>query len=255
MKILPDLEEQAIIEAHEVHDLLDQSAFADIDEDNSDDSDDFDITHRIYNINQLFLALKRDVRNLKSLGATLSEPVRKVERNHKDSTSTDLDNIAIDLSPHHHFTESIREKYPVAATDLVEHLGKATFRTWVLLLEIRSGLVNPEQRFAEVKTPLKVAPTVEASNYDSGYGTEGLPPAGVLSGHPFSTQRTMVADGDDKVAKSHAVPTIAASERTTLFARDSLPIPRLSKSAKAGQPFDCPACDRELAIKDHIVWK
>lgn len=199
--------------------------------------------------------MKRDVKNLKSLGATLNYPVWEVDYDGTSLNHVNVEKKAVELPPHHNFSESIREKYPVAPPDLVEHLGKATFRTWVLLLEVRSGLLDFEQAPTQPEAPLNVAFSIEPSNYDSGYWTGGLPSTIEPSNRPPGTNQTIAAGNHGKKEKSHTAATIAASQRTTLFAKGSLPFPPLPGTARAGEPFDCLACDRELTIRETVVWK
>src|ERR1700761_7482645 len=161
-------------------------------------------------------------RNLIDLSSALDNAIVDPEYvNEIPAQPTDLA-----LAPYQFYSNCIREKFPRAAEDLIEYLGKAN-------LERYRYILAQKEHANEVDEAIVVEePTVERNRsaptfHDSGIGTS--------------------------LQKSAYAPTMASSLAST-EAGGEFKYPPLPKGAKDGLPFECDGCGRQVVIKSRSLW-
>jgi len=162
-------------------------------------------------------------RNLIDLNSALDHAVTDPEYvSETPAPPTDLT-----LAPHHFYSNCIREKFPNAAEELIEHLGKANWERYRSILA-QKQLVNEEDEALVIKETAIVHDRGVSTFHDSGIGTS--------------------------LQKSAYAPSLVSSLASTEAGGESK-YPPLPEGAKAGLPFECDGCGRQVVITSRRLWR
>ncbi|KAI1500911.1 hypothetical protein F5X99DRAFT_221304 [Biscogniauxia marginata] len=142
------------------------------------------------------------------------------------------------LPPHHFYSLRIRDLFPEVSYYLADRLGQSNWERYRLILGSREQAAN---QVDEDDPPLDIEHTLHnPSRYGSSrQGAVTLPDSGVgtsLQTYPMfqSTLSTAISGiGDGSYSA----------------------FPSLSKEAKAGKPFECDACGRQVVVTRSRLWK
>jgi hypothetical protein len=216
--------------SNRVAELLEQSASIenDRDESSSDSSESTgtsDLPQDDRNLDSVLASLRREIRCLNDLNASLKSPALDLERNDDVADVLKMKDIA----PHHSYSSSITENFQNVASDLAEHLGKCNFLRSQYLRELRSRMERETEALNLPDTTLRLAKTERSGNDDSGYGTLAAP--------------TVYA------------PSTASSRLTSLASGERSKYPPLPDLARSGSAFDCLACGRDIIAKETRQWR
>lgn len=242
-----------ILETYDVENLLEQSAFAESDSEDSTAELEFsNIEKSVLTPDEIIIQLRRDIKNLKSLSTTLDHPVQDVF--YEDVYPHPVQSP---LALHHNFSERIQAKFPKAPFDLVNHLGKVTYETCEYLLSVRSGVLKLGEPLREPEILPKSAPSQRSGNDDSGYASAPSNFAPIAN----NPQDSLVDHINSDVASIPGpfpfsrASSVATSNLSLFSVSSRSKIPKLPEEGKLGLAFDCVACDRQVEVKDKKAWK
>jgi hypothetical protein len=230
-EMIPPEECAAAHKTNRVPELIEQSASIENERDesssdSSDGADSSDFPENDQSLDSVLASLRREVRCLNDLNASLKSPALNHENNGDVVDVLELKDVA----PHLSYTSSIRENFPNASLELTESLGECNFRRYQHLLELRiKGEVEREPLDLVEAVNERPATTEKSGNDDSGYGT--LRPPTVYA------------------------PSAASSRLTSLMPGEHSRYPPLPEAARSGTAFDCLACGRDITAKDTRQWR
>jgi hypothetical protein len=216
--------------ANRVAELLEQSVFVENNVDESDnetsgDGESSDSRDSSQSLEALIASLRREIRCLNDLNASLKSPALDLENNNDAADATNVKDVA----PHHSYSSSIQESFPNASFELVERLGKYNLNRYQHLLDLRSKADEETEPLKLIEATPRLAKTEKSGNDDSGYGTLAPPTA--------------------------YAPSVASSRLTSLASGDRSKYPPLPGTARSGAVFDCLACGREIIAKETRQWR
>lgn len=229
-RVLASDDFQATSKSKNVAQLFEQSSFVKNDsyEEYSDiESDEDELDPGSFDLS--VAGIRNSMRNLVDLNTVLDTPF--VYTHGEENTAAAIQGIyeIRRMPPHHAYSTSIRENFPKAPADTVDLLGTSNLERYKLLLEIRSKRGENEQPLVLTETGISGARSEACSNNDSGYG---------------SLNSTTVY-----------APSTASSQISSLTTATHSIYPPLSEKAKAGEPFECHACGRDIIAKKTQQWR
>jgi hypothetical protein len=204
--------------------LLEQTQFVERDDDSQNstsetEDDSVDEEAPIMDIGNTIAGLQTNVRCLIDLSGSLFAPV--LDSGCGDDAATGSASAILEM--HQPYSNCIRESFPEAPQDLVDHLGRANLRRYQALSDARLKPHIGDQLAISAERSAK------ASNDDSGYRSLiMLPPRAA---------------------------TVASSRVSSLGSGNHSKYPPLPEIASSGQSFDCCACGRNVVVLGIHQWR
>ena len=164
-------------------------------------------------------------RNLIELNSALEHAVIDPEYVHEVPAMPN----ELSLAPHQFYSNCIREKFPQAAEELIEHLGKANLERY-RYIQAQKESVDEEDEALVVQETATVHDRGASTFHDSGIGT--------------SLQRSTCAPS--------VISSFASTEAGGSFNFKFPPIPEVAKS---GEPFECDGCGRQVVMANQRAWR
>jgi hypothetical protein len=218
------LPSQKVPSAHTLH-LLEQLEFAieGSEDENSDSSSDSECSNDeeagLPDVQAILLELRRKIRCLQELSTALYDLLDDTEQAEYDPSTLSIGEIA----PHTYYSNCIRERFPTAPEEIVDHLGIASLKRYQKLLERRSKLYDDEEQVTTTVELVVVDRSTKSVITDSGYGSEAA--------------------------------SIALSVVSSLGDGSRSKYPPLPEAAEKGEPFECLACGRQIVAKHKQAWR
>ncbi|KAJ8131946.1 hypothetical protein O1611_g1675 [Lasiodiplodia mahajangana] len=215
--------------------------------DSSNEEDDSNSSGGEYDdLKQCLEELDSYIRCLVDLDSVLLNPVldpEAIERTKPEPEPEPQPQQSTSLDKHHQFYLRIKDMFNDVSEDIANHLGRASFRRYQQLSEMREKAAHERERELDgeelVQNPLDVQAVVKSSR-TSNLETETLHDSGL--GASIRT-KSVYAES----ALSSNVSAMGDGKHSTF--------PSLTKEAKAGIPFDCGACGRSIVVTKSRLWK
>jgi hypothetical protein len=204
-------------------------------DDDDDDDDENNITSRP-SIDETIENLSKDIERLNDLHVSLTSPLLDLDFDTRDSQMHALQ----DMNPHQYFANCIRERFPSASLILTDHLGKANLQRCQLLQDMREKQHNQVSEEAILVSihDNSSKPPISQFFPDSGY-------ASIAATLPVKNSTAQSAYAQSTV--SSKVSSLAEDGRSKY--------PLLSEEAKAGTPFKCAACGRNIIARRNHEYR
>ncbi|CAJ2505785.1 Uu.00g131790.m01.CDS01 [Anthostomella pinea] len=219
-----------------------------IDEDDEDDSnldddiDDDNTDSERETLDDHLKDLDEYIRGLNDLDSSLANPamdaVTVPSRTSTEKAVPLAKQGSSPLSRQHFYSLRIRDLFPEVSDYLADHLGQSNWERYCLILGTRE---QGAKQVDEDDPPLDIEYTLRNPSWygSSRPGAATLPDSGVgTSLQTYTALRSQL---------SSAVSGIGDGFYSAF--------PSLSKEAKAGKPFECDACGRQVVVTRSRLWK
>ena len=174
--------------------------------------------------------LRTKIDTLIMLAPSLASPA---EESFDDEEPRAIQNIEEDL-PEQAYANSISQKFPLAASAIVAHLGKLNWDRYNHMLRLQRGTMQQELQ----TTAMRKARTFF---HDSGLGVS----------LPAQSEVGLNIAVDSSRPESVYAPSMVSSRAEACHKR----VPPLPAQARSGESFTCEICNKQVQFQRTKAWK